>query len=762
MGTPLRVLIVEDSADDAELLVRNLRLGGYEPVSEVVDTEAQFLNALDRGGWDVILCDHALPQFNSLNVLHMLRKRGLDIPFVIVSGLIGEEEAVDAMRAGAQDYIMKGNLARLVPAIQRELREVGVRGERRRVEEERERLAAMVEATSDFVGVADGEGRALYLNAGARRMMGVALDADVSDLRLRELYPERIRVKIMDQALPDAMRAGAWQGETIMLRQDGREIPVSQVVLSHKAPDGTVRFLSTVARDISERQRAEEALRKAEELYRGLVEASGAWITRVNRQRERTFVTGAKSVLRVTPPDEATSPVFGSHVHPDDKGGFLATLERVFETGQPIYGRNHRVIFGEHVHHMSVNWEPIKDEEGNVVEVQLAGFDVTDQKLLEEQYYQAQKMESVGRLAGGVAHDFNNLLTAIIGFTEMGLLALPTESPARPYLEEVKGAGERAATLTRQLLTFSRRQPVQPKVFNLGELTSNMAKILRRLIGEDIELATRSALGLWKVTADPGQIEQVLVNLAVNARDAMPHGGNLLIEVANVTLKPDHVRQHGEVPPGDYVLLAITDTGAGMSEEIKAHLFEPFFTTKKQGTGLGLATCYGIVKQSGGHISICSELGKGTMAKVYLPRTADGAEEAPKSQDPVPSARGRETVLLVEDDPAVRSLSAGALRQLGYTVLEAANGDEALHVVHEHSATSIQLVLTDLVMPQMGGKQLAERLVAMRPDLKVAFMSGYADGAIAHNGMLEAGTTFLQKPFSRRALAQMVRGVLDK
>jgi len=390
--------------------------------------------------------------------------------------------------------------------------------------------------------------------------------------------------------------------------------------------------------------------------------------------------------------------------------------------------------------------------------------DITDRKHLEEQLSQAQKMEIVGQLAGGVAHDFNNLLTAIMGYSQMSLKAAPPGSPMSSHLEEVMKASERAANLTGQLLSFSRRQVIEPKVIDLNDLIINTDKMLRRLIGDDIELVTLPANDLGLVKADPGQIEQVLMNLAVNARDAMPKGGKLSIETANVTLDAEYARQHGDASPVRHVMLAVSDTGMGMSEEVQEHIFEPFFTTKEvgKGTGLGLATCYGIVQQSGGHIEVSSEPGRGASFKVYLPVTEETYAAQPKMVDSSISPQGKETVLLAEDEPLVRSMVATVLRNQGYMVLEASNGEEALRMVQKHGGEGIELLLTDVVMPQMGGPELAEQLRATHPGIKVLFTSGYVGDSVSEHGNLPTGTEFLAKPYMPDALAVKVREVLDQ
>ncbi len=394
--------------------------------------------------------------------------------------------------------------------------------------------------------------------------------------------------------------------------------------------------------------------------------------------------------------------------------------------------------------------------------------DITDLKRLEDQLRQAQKMEAVGRLAGGVAHDFNNLLTAILGSVELLLRELEPASPLRQDAAEIKKAGERAAALTRQLLAYSRRQVLNPEVLDLNRVVADMDRMLQRLIGEDVDLLTRPAPDLDAVRADRGQIEQVLVNLVLNARDAMPQGGKLTIETANVELDPGYVETHEGARAGAYALLAVSDTGSGMDAETTAHLFEPFFTTKEvgKGTGLGLATVYGIVKQSEGYITAYSEPGHGTTFKIYLPRAAaPGAASPTPPAPPAPqgkaTARGSETILVVEDEEAVRSLSRRALEASGYTVLAAADGPDAVRLLERYRGP-IHLVLTDVIMPGMNGRELAQRLVQRRPGLRVLYMSGYPGDAIVHRGALEPGTAFLQKPFMPEDLARKVREVLDQ
>jgi signal transduction histidine kinase/ActR/RegA family two-component response regulator len=400
-------------------------------------------------------------------------------------------------------------------------------------------------------------------------------------------------------------------------------------------------------------------------------------------------------------------------------------------------------------------------DQRRTAEVALAGS-AAEQKSLEEQLRQAQKMEGIGRLAGGIAHDFNNLLTAILGYAELMEEQLPDDEDLRSSLHEIHVAGERAAALTRQLLAFSRRQVLQPRILDLNVVVAEMEKLLRRLIGEDVVLTTRLDPRLASVKADPGQLEQVLMNLAVNARDAMPCGGRLTIETGNAALDAGFAAAHPGARVGAYAVITVADTGTGMSADVLSHVFEPFFTTKEQGkgTGLGLATAYGIVTQSDGFITVESELGRGTTFRIHFPRVTGKASLSSSGARRTVSPRGAETILLVEDEPGVRRLSRTILESLGYHVLEAASGEKALEVARAHVG-EIHLVATDVIMPGMSGRVLWDRLRPLRPHTRVLFVSGYTDDAIAPHGVLEAATAFLQKPFTPHGLAEKVRQVLD-
>jgi len=539
---------------------------------------------------------------------------------------------------------------------------------------------------------------------------------------------------------------------------------LSKAQLSAEALGRAIRHALALSAEERQRRQAEAAVRRSEERFRALVEHSSDALILLDGAGRVTYVSASSQRhLGWTAADMLGRSIF-DFLHADDRelaGARIAdAVQRPGATITQELRFQHADGTWHHMECVGVN----RLNEPSVGAIVINARDVTERRRLEDQLRQAQKMEAVGRLAGGVAHDFNNLLTAILGYCNLMLDEIPAEDPLRQDLEEIRQAGDRAAALTRQLLAFSRRQMLQPQIIDLNTLVRQMEKMLRRLIGEDIELVTPLGPDLKQVKVDPASIEQVLVNLAVNARDAMPLGGRLTIETAMVDLDDAYAERHVTVIPGRYVMLAVSDTGQGMDAATRARIFEPFFTTKEQGKGigLGLATVYGIVKQSGGYIWVYSEPGHGTVFKVYLP-PSDVAASAVRPVEPASESekhRGWETVLLVEDEDAVRALAREVLRRQGYVVLEARHGLDALRVAERHQ-DPIHLLVTDVVMPHMSGRDLARRLADARPNMKLLFISGYTDHAVVHRD-LTPGSAFLQKPFTPENFAQKVRSVLDE
>jgi two-component system, cell cycle sensor histidine kinase and response regulator CckA len=531
--------------------------------------------------------------------------------------------------------------------------------------------------------------------------------------------------------------------------------------LSIEAIEQAIRHAVAIGDRERQRRHAEAALRASEERFRALVENSSDALLMIDLRAIVNFISASSQRHLGWTAAEMMGRSLFEFLHADDREYAEARM------GEALRNPGATISAEVRFKHKDGHWRTMETfavnrlEEPAVGAIVINARDITDRRRLENQLRQSQKMDAVGRLAGGVAHDFNNLLTAILGYCNLILDDIPADNPLRADLEEIRSAGDRAAALTRQLLAFSRRQMLQPQAVDVNQLITQVEKMLQRLIGEDVELVTALAPDLESVRVDPASLEQVLVNLAVNSRDAMPLGGRLTIETAHVDLDNAYEATHASIEPGRYVMLAVSDTGHGMDAATCARVFEPFFTTKEQGkgVGLGLATVYGIVKQNGGYIWVYSEPERGTTFKVYLPPIHAGAEHYDAEPQDDGAKRGGETVLLVEDEDAVRVLAREVLRRQGYVVLEARHGLDALRVAERH-ADPIQLMITDVVMPHMSGRDLAERLVVARPHMKVLFISGYTDHAVMHRELMP-GSEFLQKPFTPVAFVRKVRGVLD-
>jgi PAS domain S-box-containing protein len=776
MPEPLRLLMAEDSPDDAALLEAALRGGGFEPATHRVTTETAFRAALTDPGWDVVLLDYSLPEFSASRGLAILRETASTVPALVVSGTVGEDELVAAVRAGAADYIQKQNLARLVPAVRRERHEAEARRQReralreRRESEERllqrlrsseEHLRTLLDASVSAIVSVDERGEVTYWNRRAAELFGwpaeEAVGRPVADLivppALREGYRAALRrhLETGDRGLVNR------RTEMTARRQDGSEVPV-EVTLAEVPGRAFTAFID----DIRDRKQAEAALRRSEEHFRSLIENASDMIVVADTTRGITYLSpSVERVLGYLAEERlGRSPL--ELVHPDDQ----LKVQRLFDdTARPVAIMEPLRV---RLRHRDGSWRTMEAvarrqaQEGVVGGVVVNARDITEREHLEAQLLQAQKIEAVGRLAGGIAHDFNNLVTAILGYADLALRRVPAHDPLRRNVEEITRAAERAAALTQQLLAFSRKQVLQPRVLDVREVLEGAQRLLRRLIGEDIELSIRAERGVGRVRVDPVQLEQVLLNLAINARDAMPQGGRLVLEAQDVDLDEAYARDHLGGRAGRFVMLAVSDTGHGMNRETQARIFEPFFTTKEvgKGTGLGLSTVYGIVKQSGGYIWVYSEPGRGSTFKVYLPRIAETEAEALEPEPPALPARGSETVLLVEDEDSVRQLVQELLESVGYEVLTAARPAEALRLAADYVGP-LHLLVTDVVMPEMDGPELAQRLRGLRPDVRVLYLSGYSPGIVADHGVLEHGGTFLQKPFSAEALEVKVRETLD-
>lgn len=659
--------------------------------------------------------------------------------------------------------------------------------ERQRADAEGRRWAAIIESSDDAIITKTPDGVIGGWNAAAERMFGyTAEEANGQPIDL--LIPPDLSHSTGGILAKIRQGEHIQHYETVRVHKDGGSVDVSLGISPIKDAVGKVVGICTIARDITKRKREERRLAAqhkvtailaeftrmedaAPRILRAMcdglgwsigalwcVDPQGPALQRVQVWPAPPARSDGKPVPQVARDEGLVGKVWASAQAARDTGGPRGILASPVLLGKEVVGvlEFQAAEMTEPDDHLRALLKTVGSQVGQFIERKR-----TEEVLLrtEDQFRQAQKMEAIGRLAGGLAHDFNNLLTAITGYSDLILTELPPGNDLYKQVREIRKASDRAVLLTRQLLAFSRKQVLAPRVLDLNAVITDSKQMLLRLIGEDIEIVTELAPDLGRVRADAGQLEQVLMNLVVNARDAMPRGGKLIVGTANIDLSAP---ANPEIDPGRYIVLSVRDTGVGMDAETQAHIFEPFFTTKGpgRGTGLGLATVYGIIEQSGGHIEVESAPGKGSMFRVYLPRT-DEVVPAKKSHPGLRQAPlGRETVLLVEDEQAVRMLAADTLRKCGYTVLEASQGEEALGIAQRHKGP-INLLVSDVVMPRMGGRQLAQCLAPVRPEMRVLYLSGYTDDAVVRHGVLEDEVAFLQKPFSPLVLAHRVREVLD-
>jgi two-component system, cell cycle sensor histidine kinase and response regulator CckA len=890
MKGPLRMLHLEDDPDYCDLVQALLTEEGYRVESVLADDRASFQAALAPEKFDVILADYLLPSYNGLEALRLAREKCPDTPFLLVSGTIEEQAAIESLRCGATDYVLKQRTERLVPAVRRAVKEAAERRQRRQAETEliqREKyFRALTENAVDIVTILDPQGAFLYNSSSVKRMLGY---------EPTDLAGQRAFALVHSEDLPRVLQAF----------DHGLRNPDQAITLEFRFRhrDGSWRYLEAVgqsrlgdpdiagvvinSRDVSDRKQVEAGLRESEQRFRELFESSpdvifvedfAGIVLDVNpaacrlhgvtredligtnvlalvppeRQEEvaRDFkalvagrfqqIEGASCTQdgRAVPVEIRTSRINYAgreavllHVRDitnrklaeaalrssemlfhsvwensvdgmrltDESGNVIAVNDAfcrlVGVPRQELEGKPFTVIFADSEHPGQILDEfpqrfrnRIVEQQrerrltlrnGNVVTledtssfVELRGQppvllqlfrDVTAQKRLEEQLRQAQKMEAIGQLAGGVAHDFNNILTVIHGHASLLQAGGTLTGAAARSAQQISQAAERAATLTRQLLAFSRRQLLHPRQLDMNEVVANMTKMLGRILGEDIALQLNYSPHPAPVHADAGMMEQVLLNLAVNSRDAMPKGGLLAIEISTLEVGSHRLAEHPEARAGQFVCLSVIDTGCGIPPEILCRIFEPFFTTKEvgKGTGLGLATVYGIIKQHQGWIEVESEPGQGATFRVFLPRSLETAQVASEPPAEPPARGGTETILVVEDEAPVRELVCHVLAGHGYKILQAESGAKALKVWRE-SKDQISLLLTDLVMPdQVSGRELAEKLWAEQPRLKVMFTSGYSADTIGKELALRPDLNYLQKPYNPRKLALAVRACLD-
>lgn len=889
---PLSILFLEDTPEDAELALAALGEAGYECDSVRVETRSDFLARLDSGEkFDLILSDYDLPTFDGLSALGLVVESKVDIPFILLSGTLGDEKATESLKLGAADYTLKDNLFRLPFIVERALKDAEDRRRRKRVAREIKLQAVALESAANAIVITDVDGAITWVNAAFTALTGYSSEESVGQ-NPRILKSGKHKDSFYKDLWETVMAGKVWHGEIVNRRKDGTTYIEDQTITPVFNEAGEVTNFTAIKQDVTERRRAEELIRSSEKQVRDILDNIAGFVMLLDTKGIILDVNG-------TPLDQAgvkRKDVIGKEIGETDAWRYSPVAQRrIRETvrraaaGEVIAEDFYPMMANNEIATVFSVFAPLRDSRGKIVKVIGSGFDVTERKRAEEellkseeryrdlvenahdiiyshdlqgnytsineageritgysrdealrmnitdtiapefvgtaqemlasklrgeessayeleilakngerisvevntklilqdgqpagvqgiarditgrkqmelQLRQAQKLESVGRLAGGIAHDFNNMLTAINGYSDLTLRQLPDGHKLRRNIEEIKKAGERSALLTNQLLAFSRRQLLQPEIIDINEVISDTTALLNRVIGEDVKLVTELDPNVGRVKADKGQLSQIIMNLSVNARDAMPGGGRLTISTGNVRVDSEYVRRDpGLVPELDYVRLSVSDTGTGIKESDRQYIFEPFFTTKAvgKGTGLGLATVYGIVKQSGGGINVITEVQVGTTFEVLFPRVSEershpSGEFAAPGNLPI----GAETILLVEDEELVRSLLKELLESCGYTVIAAENGEEALAVC-EQLCDPVDLLITDVVMPQMGGRELAERLGKILPGLPVLFVSGYTDDALVRESVLDADVNFIQKPFTLEVVSRKVRELLD-
>jgi two-component system, cell cycle sensor histidine kinase and response regulator CckA len=754
MKPPLRILIVDDSADDAFLIIRHLQRE-FTPQFERVETAEGMRSALAKEEWQIVISDYVMPKFSGLAALQILQEQGFDLPFIMVSGQMGEDLAVEAMRAGAHDFLVKDRLSRLIPAVKRELKESSVRSKRMLAEEAlsatEARFKSLVEQS--LVGIFMLQDELLtYVNPKFGEIFGYRPEQLIEKMTLLELVARDDQVPVITQFL-GPLKEGEQNLHFFLRgrRSDNTFIDL-EVNGAKTEQHGRAALIGTIL-DITERKRAEAELGKLSQA----VEQSPVSVLITDLTGNIEYVNPKFVEVTGFSREEA----LGRNVNMLKSGqmeqSFYKELWQTISSGGEWHGEIHNRKKTGELFWESESISAVKDTEGRVTHFVAVKEDITERREAIEQLRQAQKMEAVGQLAGGIAHDFNNLLTVINGYSTLLIRGLESGSTMRKEAEQILRAGERAAELTRQLLGFSRRQIIEPKVLNINAQVRSVEKMLGRLIGEHLVLVTRLGGDVGFVKIDPGQFEQIVINLVVNARDASETGGEIAIETENCEMDREFQLRHPGSVPGSYVRITVLDHGLGMTEEVKRRLFEPFFTTKElgRGTGLGLATVYGIVKQGGGYIEVISEPDRGACFNVYLPRVFQQSETS-KRQVAEEELDGSHTVLVVEDEPGVLNLVAHTLKKRGFNVVEAADPEVGLSAFEEHSG-EIDLLLTDVVMPFMSGPALAELLKRKNPQLKVLFMSGHTENRVSFEKILENGVQFLPKPFTSDALITKIR-----
>ena len=768
-GDAVHILHLEDDPADAELVQRTLESAAMDCRITCARTHDEFDKALSMGGYDVILADYRLPDYDGVSALRLAQERRPDVPFIFVSGTMGEDAAIEGLTEGATDYVLKHRLSRLVPAVKRALHEAENRRERERAEkalrQAEEKYRHIFEYAAEGIFQSTPEGRYITVNPALAEMHGYdspeEMVAGITSIE-RQVYVRPEDCREFRRCLNEKGQVKGF--EIDMYRKDGTTCSVSVSARAVRDTDGAVLYYDGTSVDVTERRKSEERLFQTTKRWMRTFDAVPDLIAILDNDFRIVQVNRAMASRLGSTPEECTGQLCYAVV--DGTEGpppFCPHVRTLEDCRDHVAEVSSERLGGDFI----VSTSPLYDSAGQMIGSVHVARDITERKRAEEEkkrleikLHQAQKMEAIGTLAGGIAHDFNNLLTVITGFGSLLKMRMDEADPSGIYVDEIISASEKAATLTHGLLAFSRQQPIHAIPLRINDLIKATERLLKRLITEDIILKISLAPDDIVVVADATHIDQILFNLASNAGDAMPKGGVLTIETGLVELDSGFVESHGFGEPGRYALLSISDTGVGMDEKTKALIFDPFFTTKEvgKGTGLGLSTVYGIVKQHNGYITVYSEPNIGTAFHIYLPAVAATAKE--KQLLVAPVKRGRETILVAEDNPGVRSLITRILTQYGYRIVEASDGEEAISKFKEEP--NIDLLILDSVMPKKGGQEAYDEISRIRPDIKVLFTSGYTRDVILQKGMEGKEFDLILKPLSPKSLLEKIREVLDR
>ncbi len=768
MNSLLRVLIIDDSIDDADLLIRQLRRDGFDLTAERTETVDGLKAALSAQDWDIALCDYNMPGFSGMEALAIVQELRPELPFIFVSGVMGEDAAVAAMKAGAQDYVTKNSLKRLGPAIARELRDAILRRQHARAEARRSAMEAryrqILSLAPDAIVTLDEALRITMFNLAAERLFECPAE-DVVGHPIDRLVPADLAPVVRRELIAffgsDEAAAQVALPVALRFQRSSGTLFSAEAYVSKLLEEGRTTF-TLVIRDITDRENMIATLQQTNQVLDAVVQSSPVAILGIdssrrvivwNRNAERIFGIPAASIV---------GQPYGSLLR--DGAADLDDIFRRLLAGHELREVEAAYPGGEGVLDLRISGAPLYGADGRVRGAVCIIDDTTERKVVQRQLEHAQRMETVGQLTGGLAHDFNNLLAVVIGNLDLLQTQIRGLPRAQESLDLALKASQGGAALIRQLLAFSRRQALSPRPFDLGAVIAATRELLGRTIGEQIEVRSQIPAELWPALADPAQVESAIANLAINARDAMPDGGTLTLEAANVHLDERYALSNVDVAPGDYVMVAVSDTGLGVPPELLSRVFEPFFTTKEhgRGSGLGLSMVYGFAKQSRGHVKIYSEVGQGTTVRLYLPRAIDATLPAVQPLgDDIGAVHLDATILVVEDNADVRKVVCQLLRDLGCSVVEASNAAAALAILE--SDQKVDLLFSDIVMPGgMAGTELARTARRLRPGLKTLLTSGFAEGSIRAGQAAGDFDDILSKPYRRQDLVHKMLEVLGR